>query len=115
MLLAVEAVSISLLTTDVKFRKLVGVSREMIEKARKSLNILVKRSNIMWYILLSKEEAAKKLAESILIAKSVRLQTEYMDTRKTRVTLHGVAMDISKDHLVAFSPNTSPSGMSFLL
>lgn len=107
--------SISLLTTYVKFRKLVGVSREMIEKPRKSLNILAKRSNTMWDILLSMEEAAKKLAESILIAKSVRLQTDYIDTRKTRATLHEVTMDVSKDNLGAFSPNTSPSGMSFLL
>lgn len=60
-------------------------------EAKKSLNIgskvLVRRSNVMWDILL--QDVAKSLAGSILTAKSVRLQTEYMGTRKTRIRYTG--------------------------
>lgn len=60
---AVATKTISLLTTDVKTRKLVGVSRETIEEALTSLNIgasvLTKQSNTMSDILLASEEVAK--------------------------------------------------------
>lgn len=48
----------------------------------------------MWDILLASKQEAKKLAESILMAKTVRLQTEYM--------VHGEPADISKDQMGAF-------------
>lgn len=61
---------ISLLTTDIKSSKLIGVSREIMEDALKSLNIGTKvlacRSNAMWDILLQTEDVAKALAGSIL-------------------------------------------------
>lgn len=60
---AVATKNISLLTTDVKTRNLVGVSRETIEDALTSLNIdasvLTKQSNAMLDILLASEEVAK--------------------------------------------------------
>lgn len=91
---AVMTRKISLLTSEVKSRKLIGVSREMMEEALKTLNVaprmLARRSNALWDILLADEEEAKKLAGSILMTKNVRMQTEYMGTRKTRVTVHGV-------------------------
>lgn len=34
--------------------------------------------------------------------KSIRLQTEYMATHHTRVTLHGAPMDINEDYVGAF-------------
>lgn len=43
------------------------------------------------------------LTESILTTKILRLQTEYMDTRKTRITLHGVPMYNPENHLEDFS------------
>lgn len=55
----------------------------------------------MWDLLLASEEA-KKLAGSILMMKLLWLQTEYMGTRQTRVTLHGAPMDINEDHVGAF-------------
>ncbi|CAE1242006.1 unnamed protein product [Acanthosepion pharaonis] len=44
----------------------------------------------------------RRLAGSILSTKSVRLQTEYLGTRKTKVILHGGPLFISLDHLGFF-------------
>lgn len=51
--------------------------------------LLAKRSYAMWDILMATEEEARQLAGSIIKAKAVRLRTNYMGTRKIRVTLHG--------------------------
>lgn len=56
----------------------------------------------MWDILLEMENKPKKLVRRILTTKSVKLQTVYLGTRKIRITLHGVALDISEDYLGAF-------------
>lgn len=72
-----------------------------MEAALKALNIAAKvlacRSNVGYPA--TTEEAAKALAGNALTTKSIRLQTEYMGTRKTRITLHGVPMYITEDHL----------------
>lgn len=61
-----------------------------MEEALKSLNlsprILVRRSNAVWDIILVTSDEAKTLAGSINTTKSVRLQTEYLDTFYTRIT-----------------------------
>lgn len=56
----------------------------------------------MWDILLATEGEAKKLSGSILTTKSVRFQTEYIGTRRTKITIHGVPVDISEDKAGAF-------------
>lgn len=56
----------------------------------------------MWDVLLQIEDAAILLVDSILTMKRVRLQTEYMGQRKTKVTLHGVPVFISENHLGFF-------------
>lgn len=65
--------TISLLMTDVKTHKLVGVSREAIEEALKCLKDIYKMlticSNAMWDILLATEEKAKQLTGNILMTK----------------------------------------------
>lgn len=75
---AISKKAISLLTPDVNIRKLVGFSRERMEEARKSLEIIVKvltkRSNAMWEILLTSDEETKALVESILTDLEVRMQ-----------------------------------------
>lgn len=57
---AVATSKISLITTDVKIRKLIGVSKKTLEEALRSINIaanvLAKWNNSMWYILLASEE-----------------------------------------------------------
>lgn len=52
--------------------------------------------------MLATEQAAKQLAGSIFATNSVRLQREYMGARKTKVTVHGVSVDISEDRMGAF-------------
>lgn len=110
-----EAVStriIPLLTMEVKNRKFIAISRETMEEALKALNIaakvLARRPNALWDILLATEEAVEALAGNVLTTKTLRLKTEYMGTRKTRITLHGVLMYISEDHLVAFFSDFHP-------
>lgn len=75
--------TISLLTMDVKLCKLIGISREMIEEALKSLkitpNILMKWSNAMWDVLLVME---KELAGNVLTTKVLQLQIKYMGTHQ---------------------------------
>lgn len=74
-----------------------------MEKALKSINIgtkiLARRSN---EILLQTEDAEKPLGGNIITTKSVRLQTEYMGRRKTKVILHEVPLFISEAHLGFF-------------
>lgn len=70
----------SLLTTDVNSWKLIGVSRETMDEALRTVNVaprvLARRSNAMWGILLlASEEEAKKQAGNILVTKAARLQT----------------------------------------
>lgn len=69
-----------------------GVNKKIMGKALKSLNIgteiLARHSNVMWDILLQTDDAAKSLADSILMMKTVRLQTEYMQARKVKVVLY---------------------------
>lgn len=52
------------------------------------------KSNSTWDILLAMEATAKALAGNMLTAKSQKLQTKYMGTRKTRITWHEVPMFI---------------------
>lgn len=98
--------AISLLTMDVKTRRLIGVNWETLEEALKSLNIwakvLVTISNAMLDVLLVIEYAPKSLTGSILTTKLVNMETEYMRTKKTKVILYGVPLYISEDLLGHF-------------
>lgn len=95
--------TISLLTMDLKMCKLIAVNRDVIEEVLKilqiSAKILARQSNAMWDILLATEDAAKSLAGCVLTTKIVRLQTGYLGTRKSKVTLHRIPLFISEDHL----------------
>lgn len=92
--------------SPVKTWKLIGVSSESMEIALKSLQItskvLTRRTNALWDLLLSTEQQAKELAGSILNTKHFRLQTEYMGSRRTKVTIHGVPVDIPEDRMGTF-------------
>lgn len=73
-----------------------------MQETLKNLNIVAKRNNAMWDILLGIEETAKGLAESILTINSLRMQIEYMGTRKTTNKLYELLINISDDHLGAY-------------
>lgn len=74
--------SISLLTSDVKTRRLIGVGREIMGEGLKSISInpkiLTRMFNATWDILLATADEAKALIGSILTTKSVRMPTEYL-------------------------------------
>lgn len=74
---AVNTRTISLLTSDIKTWKLIGISRDAMEDALKiNPKVLARRTNALWDILLQTEQQAKELAGSILNTKDLRLQTE---------------------------------------
>lgn len=83
---AVYTKTISQLPTNANTRKLMGVSRETMEEALKSLKvgpkILARRSKTMCDILLITEQEARQLTGSIFTAKTVRFQTKYMGTER---------------------------------
>lgn len=85
---AVNSRIITLLTSNVKSLKLIGVSRETVEETLKKLNIapkvLARRTNAIWEILLATEREVKQLTGSLLVIGSLRLQTEYMGIPKSR-------------------------------
>lgn len=62
----------------------------------------LRRSRALCDLLMKSKQEAKDLAGSVLTSKTLRLQTVYMGTRRTNVTVHGVPIDISEDRLGAF-------------
>lgn len=78
-----------------------------MEGTLKALNIgakmLTRRCKAIGDILLATEEAAKILAGNKLTTKMLRLQTKYMGTRKTRITLHGVLMYITNNLFILWA------------
>lgn len=76
-----------------------------MEEALKTFKIgpklLARMSNALLEILLATEET-KQLAGSTLATNSVRLHTEYMGTRRTKVTVLRVPVEINGDSLGAF-------------
>lgn len=64
--------------------------------------VLARRTNALWDILLPTEQDAKQLAGNVLVSKNLKLQTEYLGTRRTKITIHCVPIDISEDWMGAF-------------
>lgn len=58
---------------------------EVLKALNISPNVLARRSNAMWDILLATEKEVKQLAGSIRMMKNVRLQTMYMATRRKKL------------------------------
>lgn len=66
---AVNAKVISLVTSDIKNRRLIRVSRDSTEESLKSIKItprILARSSAMWNLRLGPEEEAKHVARCIL-------------------------------------------------
>lgn len=70
---------------------------EVLKTLKINPKVLARRTNVIWDILLPTEQEAKQLAGSVLTTRNLRLQTEYIGTRKTKITVHGVPVDISED------------------
>lgn len=79
--------TISLLTTDVKTLKLIGITRERMEAGLKNMNIkpkmLAKRSYAIKDILLATEEEARQLTGSILFIQTSLIKRKRQKRKRT--------------------------------
>lgn len=56
---------------------------------------------------LATEEETKQLTRSVLMSKAVRLQTEYMGTCRTKITIYSVPWPFQRTEWEPFYPNIS--------
>ena len=96
---------VSLVVTDLKTRRLVGLKKEgfedLLRKAGVPCQYFCRRSFATWDILLPSSDQAAKVASSNII-KFFRLQPEYLGTRRIRVTICNVPAFITGEVLAAF-------------
>ena len=82
---------VSLVVTDLKSRRLVGLKKEgfedLLRKAGVPCQYFCRSSFATWDVLLPSSDQAAKVASSNIITKFFRLQPEYQGTRRIRVTI----------------------------
>ena len=97
---------LSLVVSDLKTRRLVGLKKEAFEdllrKAGVPCQYFCRQSFATWDVLLPTKEQATKAATSTITTKFFRLQPEYMGTRRVRVTVCNVPATITGEVLAAF-------------
>ena len=91
---------VSLVVTDLKTRRLVGLKKEgfedLLRKAGVPCQYFCRRSFATWDVLLHSSNQAAKVASSNIITKFFRLQPEYLGTRRIRVTICNVPAFITE-------------------
>ena len=97
---------LSLVVTDLKTIRLVGLKKEgfedLLRKAGVPCQNFCRRSFATWDVLLPSKEQAAKAASRTISTKFFRLQPEYMGIRRVRVTVCNVPVFITGEVLVAF-------------
>ena len=97
---------VSLVVTDLKTRRLVGLEKEgfedLLRKAGVPCQYFCRRSFATWDVLLPSSDQAAKVASNNIITKFFRLQPEYLGTRRIRVTICNVPAFITGEVLAAF-------------
>ena len=97
---------LSLVVSDLKTKKLVGLKRETFEELLKKAGIpcqyFCRKSFATWDVLLPTEDQAAKLAANNVTTKYFRLQPEYRGTRRLRVTICNVPAHITGEVLAAY-------------
>ena len=97
---------VSLVVSDIKTRRLVGLKKESFEdllrKAGVPCQYFCRRSFATWDVLLPSAEQAEKVASSNIMTKFFRLQPKYLGTRRIRVTICNVPAFITGEVLAAF-------------
>ena len=96
---------LSLVVTDLKTRRLVGLKKgfeDLFRKAGVPCQYFCRQSFAIWDVLLPSKEQAAKAASSTIITKFFRLQPEYMGTRRVCVTVCNVPSFITREVLAAF-------------
>ena len=98
--------TLSLVVSDLKTKKLVGLKRETFEELVKKAGIpcqyFCRKSFATWDVLLPTEDQAAKLAANNISTKYFRLQPEYRGTRRLRVTICNVPAHITGEVLAAY-------------
>ena len=98
--------TLSLVVSDLKTKKLVGLKREtfeeLVKKARIPCQYFCRKSFATWDVLFPTEDQAAKLAANNISTKYFRLQPEYRGTRRLRVTICNVPAHITGEVLAAY-------------
>ena len=97
---------LSLVVSDVKTKRLVGLKKETFEELLRKAGIpcqyFCRKSFATWDVLLPTEDQAAKLAANNITTKYFRLQPEYRGTRRLRVTICNVPAHITGEVLAAY-------------
>ena len=97
---------LSLVVSDIKTRRLVGLRKEAFEDLLRKAGVpclyFCRRSFATWDVLLPTQEQAAKAASATITTKFFRLQPEYMGTRRIRVTVCNVPATVTGEVLAAF-------------
>ena len=97
---------LSLVVSDLKTKRLVGLSKDTFEELLRKSGIpcpyFCRKSFATWDVLLPSEEQAAKTATKDIITMYFRLQPEYKGTRRLRVTVCNVPAIITGEVLAAY-------------
>ena len=102
----IEPRIVSLVVTDLKTRRFVGLKRESFEDLLRTSGVpcqyFCRKSFATWDVLMPTKEQAAKIAANNISTKFFRLQPEYMSTRRIRVTVCNVLAIITGEVLASF-------------
>ena len=97
---------VSLVVTDLKTRRLVGLKKEGFEDLQRKAGVpcqyFCRRSFATWDVRLPSSNQAAKVASSNIMTKFFRLQPEYLGPRRIRVTICNVPAFLTGEVLAAF-------------
>ena len=97
---------LSLVISDIKTKRLVGLKKETFEDLLKKAGIpcqyFCRKGFATWGVLLPTEEQAAKAAAMNIMTKNFRLQPEYKGTRRHRVTICNDPAYITGDFLASY-------------
>ena len=97
---------LSLVISDLKTKRLVGLKKETFEEVLRKAGIpyqyFCRKSFATWDVLLPTEEQAAKAAANNITTKHFRLQPEYRGTHRLRVTVCNVPAVITGECLAAY-------------
>ena len=101
-----ESRIVSLVVTDHKTRRLVGLKKESFEELLRKASVPCQyfccRSFAIWDALQPSKEQAAKVASNNIVTKFFRLQPEYLGTRRIRLTVCNVPAFITGEVRAAF-------------
>ena len=97
---------VSLVVSDIKTRRLVGLKKESFEDLLRKTGVpcqyFCRRNFATWDVLLPSAEQDEKVASSNIMTKFFRLQPEYLGTHRIRVTICNVPASITGEVLATF-------------